>query len=188
MEFIIKSKNMELDEKIHSYAEKKIKSKIVKILDRVTKTEVKFIFEKNPRINLNNKAEVTVFAAGSVIRATDSGTDVFEAIDKVNSKLERLIKKYKEKLVSRGRKNNNRRAFDENIENITETRSVDEKIRDSIVKVKTFALKPIPPEEAVLEMELLGHDFYVFINSDSGRTAVVYRRKDKNYGLIEPFA
>lgn len=186
VDFIIKSKNIELDDRIRNYAEKKIKNKIVKILDKVTKVEIKFIFEKNPRINLNNNVEVTVFTTGSVIRATDSGTDVFEAVDKVNGKLERLIRKYKEKLVSRGRKNNNRKEFEETAKDSQEAKSIDDKIRDSIVRVKTFALKPISPEEAVLQMELLGHDFFVFINSDSGKTAVVYRRKDKNYGLIEP--
>ncbi|MDD5600267.1 MAG: ribosome-associated translation inhibitor RaiA, partial [Actinomycetota bacterium] len=113
MEFIIKSKNMELDDRIRNYAEKKIKNKIVKILDNVIKVEVKFIYEKNPRISLDNKVEVTVFTPGSTIRATDSGSDVYEAIDKVNSKLERLMKKYKEKLVSRGRKGEGRKEFAE---------------------------------------------------------------------------
>lgn len=186
MEFIIKSKNIELDDKIRSYTEKKIKNKIVKILDRVIKVEIKFIYEKNPRINLDNRVEVTVFTPGSVIRATDSGTDVYEAVDRVGSKLERLIKKYKEKLVSRGRKSEIRKEFAEIGEDMGPAKDDSSKIRDSIVKVKTFAIKPISPEEAILEMEMLGHDFFVFINSDSGRTAVVYRRKDKNYGLIEP--
>jgi putative sigma-54 modulation protein len=186
VEFIIKSRNIELDEKIRNYAERKIKNKIVKILDKVIKLEIKFIFEKNPRINLNNLIEVTIFTAGAVIRATDSGTDVFEAVDKVISKLERQVKKYREKLISKGRKNNNRKKAGEPENNEQKTRSIDSKIRKTIVKTKTFALKPTSPEEAILQMELLGHDFFVFINSETERTAVVYRRKDKNYGLIEP--
>ncbi len=186
MDFIIRSRNIELDDKIKSYTEKKIKNKIDKILDKVIKLEVKFIFEKNPRINLNNVAEVTVFTSGSVIRATDSGGDVFEAVDKVNNKLERLIKKYKDKLVDKARKSNARKEAGE-VEKIDrKIGDTEDKIRKSIVKTKTFALKPIPPEEAVLQMEMLGHDFFVFINSETERTAVVYRRKDKNYGLIEP--
>ena len=63
---------------------------------------------------------------------------------------------------------------------------IEEKIRKSIVKSKTFILKPISPEEAVIQMELLGHDFFVFINSETERTAVIYKRRDLNYGLIEP--
>ena len=107
MEFIIKSKNLELDEKIRDYVERKIKNKIEKVLDKIIKLEVKFIFEKNPRINMNNLIEVTVFTGGSVIKATDSGTDAFEAVDRVNGKLERQVKKYREKMISRGRKSNN---------------------------------------------------------------------------------
>ena len=184
MEFIIKSKNIELDEKIRNYAEKKIKDKIVKILDKVIKLEIKFTYEKNPRINLNNLVEVTVFTAGAVIRATDSGTDVFEAVDKVNSKLERQVKKYRDKLIDRGRKGSQSDIGLEDMEKGFEIAGEEED--ESIVKTKTFILKPVLPEEAILQMELLGHDFFVFINFETGRTAVVYRRKDKKYGLIEP--
>lgn len=186
MEFIIKSRNIQLDEKIRNYAEKKIKNKIVKILDKIIKLEVKFIFDKNPRINLNNQIEVTVFTGGAVIRATDSGTDLFEAVDKVISKLERQVKKYREKLISKGRKSGNLKEIDGPKTDEQQNKSIDSKIGEIIVKTKTFILKPISPEEAVLQMELLGHDFFVFINSETERTAVVYRRKDKNYGLIEP--
>jgi len=185
-DLIVKSKNIELSDEIRSYGDKKIKNKITRILDKVTKMELKLIFEKNPRITLNNIAEVTIFTTGSVIRATDSAADVFEAIDKVSSKLERLIKKYKEKLVDRGRRGSSRREQGVVEEADSSPLSIDGKIRESIVKTKTFNLKPLSPEEAVLQMEMLGHDFFVFINSETERTAVVYRRKDKNYGLIEP--
>ncbi len=178
MEYIIKARNMELDESVRNYAEKKIKSKVNKYLDKAIKIEVKLNFEKNPKINLNNLAEVTVFTGGSVIRATDSGMDMFEAIDKVSSKIERQIKKYRNKIIQRGRKN-----FSSKVE---PEKDIEEKIRKQIVKTKNFAIKPITPEEAVMQMEMLGHDFFVFINSESEKTAVIYRRKDSNYGLIEP--
>lgn len=186
MEFIIKGRNIQLDEEIRNYVERKIKNKITKILDKIIKLEVKFIFEKNPRINLNNQIEVTVFTGGAVIRATDSGTDLFEAVDKVNHKLERQVKKYREKLINKGRKSSNLKELDELKTDGQQTKSIESKVREAIVKTKTFTLKPITPEEAVLQMDLLGHDFFVFINSETDRTAVVYRRKDKNYGLIEP--
>jgi putative sigma-54 modulation protein len=178
MEYIIKARNMELDESVRNYAEKKIKSKVNKYLDKAIKIEVKLNFEKNPKINLNNLAEVTVFTGGSVIRATDSGMDMFEAIDKVSSKIERQIKKYRNKIIQRGRKNFSSKVVPE--------KDIEEKIRKQIVKTKNFAIKPITPEEAVMQMEMLGHDFFVFINSESEKTAVIYRRKDSNYGLIEP--
>lgn len=186
MEFIIKGRNIQLDEEIRNYVERKIKNKITKILDKIIKLEVKFIFEKNPRINLNNQIEVTVFTGGAVIRATDSGTDLFEAVDKVNHKLERQVKKYREKLINKGRKSSNLKELERPKTDGQQTKSIESKVRKAIVKTKTFTLKPITPEEAVLQMDLLGHDFFVFINSETDRTAVVYRRKDKNYGLMEP--
>ena len=189
MEYIVKARNFELNEKIKDYSEKKIRSKIEKLLERTTKTEVKFVLEKNPRITENNRVEVTAFASGAVIRVTDTATDVFAAIDKVSSKLERQIKKYREKLIRKGRKNHDGpdiTASDIGKFGSADSANVEEKIRNSIVKTKTFMLKPISPEEAVIQMELLGHDFFVFINSETERTAVIYRRKDLNYGLIEP--
>lgn len=189
MEYIVKARNFELNEKIKDYSEKKIRSKIEKLLERTTKTEVKFVLEKNPRITENNRVEVTAFASGAVIRVTDTGTDIFAAIDKVSSKLERQIKKYREKLIRKGRKNHDGpdiTSSDIGKFGSADSANVEEKIRNSIVKTKTFMLKPISPEEAVIQMELLGHDFFVFINSETERTAVIYRRKDLNYGLIEP--
>ena len=190
MEYIVKARNFELNEKIKDYSERKIKDKIEKLLERTTKTEVKYGLEKNPRISENNRVEVTAFTSGAVIRVTDTGTDVFAAIDKVSSKLERQIKKYREKLISKGRKNHDI-VPDMDISDIGKTVSagledIEEEISKSIVKTKTFLLKPTSPEEAVMQMELLGHDFFVFINSETDRTAVIYRRKDQNYGLIEP--
>jgi len=190
MEYIVKTRNFELNEKIRDYSEKKIKNKIEKLLDRMTKTEVKFVMEKNPRISENNRVEVTAFASGAVIRVTDTGTDIFEAIDKVSSKLERQIKKYRDKMTRKGRKNH-KNTLDITSAEIGKMGSADsgdieEKIRESIVKTKSFVLKPISPEEAVIQMEMLGHDFFVFINSETERTAVIYKRRDSNYGLIEP--
>ena len=189
MEYIVKARNFELNEKIKDYSEKKIKDKIEKLLERTTKTEVKYVLEKNPRISENNRVEVTAFTSGAVIRVTDTGTDVFAAIDKVSSKLERQIKKYREKLIRKGRKNHNAQditASDIGKIGSADLEDIEEEISKSIVKTKTFILKPTSPEEAVMQMELLGHDFFVFINSETDRTAVVYRRKDQNYGLIEP--
>jgi putative sigma-54 modulation protein len=189
MEYIVKGRNVDLNDKIKDYSEKKIKHRIEKFLDRATKIEVKFKEEKNPRISENKEAEITVYASGSVIRVTDTGTDFFEAIDRTAAKLERQVKKYRDKLIKRGRKNHVRETTA--IEDISklgteESKNIEDKIRDSIVKTKTFTLKPISPEEAVIQMELIGHDFFVFINSETERTAVVYKRKDSNYGLIEP--
>ncbi len=191
MEYVIKGRNFELNEKIKKHAEKKIKSRINKLLSKVVKIEVKLILEKNPRINLNNLAEVTVFTGGEVIRATDSGSDAFEAVDRVANKLERQVKKFRGKIIKKGRKISHPLADDPEAPVFEEPgtkkpETLEEKISKSIVKTKVFELKPISPEEAVIQMEMIGHDFFVFTNSETEKTAVVYRRRDKNYGLIEP--
>ncbi|HAJ95990.1 MAG TPA: ribosome-associated translation inhibitor RaiA, partial [Actinobacteria bacterium] len=178
MEYVIKGKNTGLDDKIKDYSEKKIKARIEKLMDKTIRTEVKFKLEKNPRISDNKEIEITVFASGAVIRVTDAGTDFFEIIDRASHKLERQINKYREKLRAKGRKSHIAEIIPGEITEpvVKESRKVEDKIRQSIVKTKTFLLKPIPPEEAVIQMELIEHDFFVFINSETGRTAVVYRR------------
>ena len=178
MEFKVKSRNLDLNDELKDRAEKKIKDKMLKYFDRIIKIEVELTLEKNPKIALNNLIEVTVFTGGEVLRAESSGSDMFEAIDKVSNKLERLIKRFRDKLIQRGRKGYESK--------ISSGANVEKELKKMIVKTKTFTLKPIAPEEAVIQMELLGHDFFVFISSETGKTAVVYKRKDKNYGLIEP--
>jgi putative sigma-54 modulation protein len=178
MELIVKGRNIELNDEIKERANQKIRDRILKYFDKVTRIELELTLEKNPKIVLNNIAEVTVFTPGEIIRSESEGLDVFDAIDKVANKLERQIKRYRNKIIQRRRKSGENHS--------TTLHNVEEEIKKQIVKVKTFTIKPITPEEAVMQMELLGHDFFVFINAETGNTAVVYRSKDKNYGLIEP--
>lgn len=180
MEFIIKSRNVELADDIKQRAEKKLKNNILKYFDKVIKIEVELSLEKNPKITLNNIAEVTVFTPGEIIRTKAEAPDMFESIDRVSAKLERQIKRYRNKMIQRGRRGNDSRH--------ASLKDIEDDIKSQIVKVKTFTIKPTTPEEAVMQMELLGHDFFVFINSETQNTAVVYKRKDKNYGLIDPSA
>jgi putative sigma-54 modulation protein len=179
MDYILKSRNVELNDEIKDYVEKKIKTRVEKFDDKIVKIEIEFSLEKNPSINLNNKVVVTIFTPRAVIRATDYGVDFFEAIDRVNNKIERQVKKYKNKIMQKVRKAPEVKAepeeFEENPEEIK-----------TIVKTKKFEIKPMTPDEASLQMELIGHDFYVFVNAETGKTAVLYKRKDENYGLIEP--
>lgn len=179
MELIVKSRSMDLNGAVKERIEKKIKNNVLKYFDKVTKIEVELLIEKNPKINLNNIAEVTVFTPGDIIRIKSEGTDMFEAIDRVSKKLERQIKRYRNKIIQkRSRKNSE--------EKVAAFEDIEEDLKKQVVKVKTFTIKPTSPEEAIMQMELIGHDFFVFINAESGKTAVIYRRKDGNYGLIEP--
>lgn len=123
--------------------------------------------------------EVTIPVKGSIIRAEQSSSDMYVSIDLVEEIIERQIKKYKNKLID---KKQAAQAFSTLF--LNEEHTADEEIK--IVKTKKFAVKPMDPEEACLQMELLGHDFYVFLDSETDQVNVVYRRKGGTYGLIEP--
>ena len=179
MEFIVKGRNIELTDDLKQMAEKKIKVKVEKYYNKAAQVEVELSQEKNPKINKNNIAEVTVITPGEIIRSKESAVEMHEAIDKVANKLERQIKKYRSKTIQRGRRGNGSSKT-------TSLEDIETDLKKQIVKVKTFPIKSTTPVDAIMQMELLGHDFYVFINSETTKTALVYRRNDKNYGLIEP--
>lgn len=125
------------------------------------------------------KIEVTIPVKGSIIRAEESSNDMYVSIDLVEEIIERQIIKYKNKLID---KKQSAQSFSELF--LSEESTVDDDIK--IVKTKKFAIKPMDAEEACLQMELLGHDFYVFLNADTDEVNVVYKRKGQTYGLIEP--
>lgn len=179
MDYILKSRNVELNDEIKEYVEKKIKARVEKFDDKIIKIEIEFSLEKNPSINLNNKIVVTIFTPRAVIRATEFGVDFFEAIDRVNHKIEEQVKKYKNKMIQKGRKGPEAKV---------EAQGPEESFEDlkKIVKTKKFEIKPMTPDEASLQMELIGHDFFLFVNAETGKTAVLYKRRDEDYGLIEP--
>lgn len=175
----IKSRNIELTDALREYTLDKIK-KVRKYFDGILEMEVELTYEKNPSISQNHIAEVTVFTKGPLIRAVVASPDMYASIDQVVDKLERQIKKYKGKLIDRTQQPRSTEPVADLDNNSRSGRE------PKIVKVKQFAVKPMTPEEAALQMELLGHDFYVFTNSETEEINVVYRRKDDNYGLIEP--
>ena len=125
------------------------------------------------------KIEVTIPVKGSIIRAEESSNDMYVSIDLVEEVIERQLKKYKNKLVSKQQNAANFRK-----EFIEKEVSTDDEIQ--IIRTKRFGMKPMYPEDACVQMELLGHNFFVFRNAESGEVNVVYKRKGDTYGLIEP--
>ena len=125
------------------------------------------------------KIEVTIPVKGTIIRAEQESNDMYVSIDLVEEIIERQLKKYKNKIVD---KKQAAIAFSDYFMN--EEYESDDEVK--IVKVKRFAMKPMDPEEACVQMELLGHAFYVFLNSETDQVNVVYKRKGNTYGLIEP--
>ena len=127
------------------------------------------------------KIEVTIPVKGNIIRSEQVSSDMYVSIDLVEEVIERQLRKYKTKLIARHQDGGNFRQefFDE-----ADTPGSDEEIR--IVRTKRFGIKPMYPEDACIQMDLLGHDFFVFCNAETDEVNVVYRRKDGTFGLIEP--
>jgi putative sigma-54 modulation protein len=179
MQIIVKGKNLDITGPLREHALEKV-GKVEKYFDGILKTEIEMSVERNPKIIDNQVVEVTIFSSGPVIRAKESAPDMYQAIDLVSNKLERQVRRAKRKIIDRHHHAKN--PFKEPPLNLEE----EEEREPVIVKTKSFPLKPMTPEEAALQMDLVGHDFFVFINADTEETNVVYRRKDGNYGLIEP--
>jgi putative sigma-54 modulation protein len=180
----VKGRNLVLTEAISAYAEEKI-GRLGKYLADGSRCEVEIWTEKNPSISENQVVEATIFTKGPVIRAREASSDVRASIDLVFDKLERQVKKYRGKLVSHQGPDMGRFAAQGFVAPVASEQIEEEPQLPRIVKTKQFMVKPMTPEEAALQLELVGHDFFVFTNSESNETAVVYRRRDGNYGLIE---
>ena len=125
------------------------------------------------------KIEVTIPVKGNIIRAEESSNDMYVSIDLVEEIIERQLRQYKNKLID---KKQSAQSFSDLF--ISEEAEPEDEIQ--IVKTKRFAMKPMDPEEACVQMELLGHNFYVFLNAETEEVNVVYKRKGQTYGLIEP--
>jgi len=201
MKIQIKGRNVTVTDALQAYANEKIEH-VHKLLqqrkiDEVTRVELELRVEKNPSIPEPCIAEATVFTRGPVIRAREASTDMYAAIDLVTDKLTRQVKKYHDKMHGKTRHGHDKPAVE--VEPAPELVPVAASLADElsgeaahagdngrIVKTKQFALKPMSVNEATLQLELVGHDFFVFTNAESNRTNVVYRRNDGHYGLIEP--
>ncbi|MCC5909268.1 MAG: ribosome-associated translation inhibitor RaiA [Clostridiaceae bacterium] len=177
MKVIITGKNIEVTEALKGTVESKI-SKLDKYFNEGAEARATLAVEKERQI-----IEVTIPINGSILRAEEATADMYKSIDKVVDKLLGQLRKHKTKMEKNKLKNYETIRF----ENIPLYEYTDEdRFEPKIVKTKKFALKPMNQEEAVLQMELIGHNFFVFGNADTDEVNVVYKRKDGNYGLIEP--
>jgi putative sigma-54 modulation protein len=173
----VKGKNVEVSDSLKDYAKQKL-GKLEKHLNEASRLELELQVERNPSISENQVAEATIWTKGPVLRARESSSDMKASIDLLVEKLERQARRYREK---------RRRGPGRNHDQAPAGRPVAaEEESPVIVKTKQFAVKPMNPEEAVLQLELVGHDFFVFLNGETNDVNVVYRRRDGDYGLIEP--
>jgi putative sigma-54 modulation protein len=195
MKLQVTGKNLDVTQPIVDYAERKL-TKLAKHLSDSSRVELELAVERNPSISQSQVAEATIWTKGPVLRARESSTDMYASIDLVADKLERQVKKYRARR-QRGRPHGHGRApepppvalpspaLSEDDEG--ELPPLEDESRDpGIVKTKRFNMKPMHPEEAALQLDLVGHDFFVFLSSETEEVAVIYRRRDGNFGVIEP--
>ena len=173
MQYIISGRNIDVTEGLKSAIYEKI-GKLERYFTDDTEVHVTFSVEKE-----RQKIEVTIPMKGNIIRAEEESTDMYVSIDLVEEIIERQLRKYKNKIVER-----KQHGIGLNKAFLEEETPGEENIE--IIRSKRFAIKPMDPEEACVQMELLGHDFYVFRNSETDEVNVVYKRKANSYGLIEP--
>lgn len=179
MELIIKGKNVEITDRLRDYVEKKV-GKLDRYLPSISEAWVELSTEETRSAQDRQVCQITVRSNGTILRAEERSDDIFFSIDTVLDKMYRQIARYK------GKRQNRWRSAPMVPEPLPI--EVEEEVEEmsSIVRVKRFAMTPMHPEEAVEQMELLGHDFFVFYNADEGRVNVLYRRKDGDYGLLQP--
>jgi putative sigma-54 modulation protein len=179
MQFHVKGRNLDVSDSIRTYAEEKLRKLERQLND--PRVELELTVEKNPSIADNHVAEATIWTQGPVLRAREASSDMRASIDQLVEKLERQVTRYRKRGRSR-----RRRAARANGPAVEAIPVVPDEPEPRIVKTKQFAVNPMSPEEAVLQLELVGHDFFVFRNADTDELNVVYRRRDGDYGLIEP--
>ncbi|MCI8670350.1 MAG: ribosome-associated translation inhibitor RaiA [Lachnospiraceae bacterium] len=173
MRFVITGRNIDVTEGLRAAVQEKI-GKLERYFSPDTEAIVTLSVEKD-----RQKIEVTIPVKGNIIRSEQVSSDMYVSIDLVEEIIERQLKKYKNKIIE---KQQAREVFsDEYIE-----KDYDEDDSVKIIRTKKFGIKPMDPEEACIQMELLGHNFYVFSNSETDEVNVVYKRKGNTYGLIEP--
>ena len=174
MRVVVSGRNLAVTDALRDTINSKLE-KFGKYFKEDTEAQATLSVEKNRQI-----IEITIPINGSIIRAEESTDDMYVSVDKAVDKLNRQIGKYKTKLEKKYKGHDTIRF--EYIPDVAPS----EKSESKIVKTKRFSIKPMDPEEAVLQMELVGHNFFVFTNGDTEEVNVVYKRKDGDYGLIEP--
>ena len=173
MKFIISGKNLQVSDELRSAIEHKL-GKLERYFTPDTEVIVTLSVEKE-----RQKIEVTIPVKGNIIRSEQTSNDMYVSIDLVEEVIERQLRKYKNKIIDRKQSAGNfQQAFlDDEYEESEDVR---------IIRTKKFDIKPMYPEDACVQMELLGHSFYVFCNAETDQVNVVYKRKGNTYGLIEP--
>lgn len=187
MKLLIQGNNIDVTDAIHDYVEQKLEKAVRHFQGMTTKVDVHLSVARNARITNKHKAEVTVYANGTVIRAQEGSESLYASIDLVSDKIARQLRKYKERLAdkSQGQVKTAEALPDRPIEeNLIGDRTPE--LPTEVVRMKYFAMPPMSVDAALEQLQLVDHDFYMFCNQDTNEINVIYIRNHGGYGLIQP--
>ncbi|MEL6224775.1 MAG: ribosome-associated translation inhibitor RaiA [Cyanobacteria bacterium J06627_8] len=187
MKLVIQGKNIEITDSIHDYVHQKIEKAVNHYQGITTEVDVHLSVARNPRINPKQTAEVTIYANGAVVRAEESSENLYASIDLVSNKIARQLRKYKEK--RHNHKHIPAKTSDFLVpgvvaDNLTQDRAPE--LPENVIRSKYFAMPPMTVHDALEQLELVDHDFYMFRNSETGEINVIYERNHGGYGVIQP--
>lgn len=189
MQLVLKGKNFVISDRIKDYVEKKI-GKLDRYLPDISEARVEITQEKTKSVKDRNVVQVTLRTNSTILRAEERSEAIYASIDAAADKIHRQIVRYKGKRIDRwqGQKGKQRHTPQDLMPELSEETltALQEEQERSVVKVKRFLVDPMTEDEAIEQMELLQHNFFVFYNADAGRINVVYRRADNNYGILDP--
>jgi putative sigma-54 modulation protein len=191
MKLVIQGKNIEITDAIRDYVEQKILKAVSHFKHLTNEVDVNLSVARNPRISSKQSAEVTLYVDGAVVRAEESSESLYASVDLVANKISRQLRKYKEK--RNNRKHSTSVKTTEVFLNQTPSTDVTEvlenaepQLPEGVVRTKYFAMPPMTVEEALEQLVLIDHDFYMFLNAETQEINVVYERNHGGYGLIQP--
>ena len=187
MKLVIHGKNIEITDAIREYVHQKIEKAASHFQNITNQVDVHLSVARNPRISTKQAAEVTIYANGIVIRAEESSESLYASIDLVADKIARQLRKYKEK-----RQDHKTQPISTKEAVAPETVAADligdstPELPEEVVRTKYFSMPPMTLEEAQEQLQLVGHDFYMFHNAETGEINVIYERNHGGYGVIQP--
>ena len=188
MDVAVKGRNMPVTESLERYAREKVE-RVAKFFDdgSASRVEVELLHERNPSIPQPEIADATLFVGGTVMKAREASGDMYASIDLMADKLMRQVRRYRGRQIDRWQGNKGRKGGgEETAPEVVDDEEATTDLEARIVRTKQFQMKPMGPEEAAMHMELLDHDFFVFTSAETGDINVLYRRRDGDFGLIEP--
>jgi putative sigma-54 modulation protein len=188
MKLDVHGRNIEVTDWIREYVEKKV-DKLDRFLPEVREARADLVYSDTRAAADRYTAQLTIWANGQILRAEESTGDIFASIDAIVDKMYRQINRMKGKRATIKRRNAVASVVEAELAATylpEEEETVEEETRGEIVRTKRFVVQPMYAEEAIEQMELLGHDFFLYFNVDDSQIQVVYRRRDGNYGLLQP--